>query len=63
MMTNYLDQLEAAAADAGVDLLEAVRAANMPDSTLWRWRNGRATPREATCSKIMDAIKRLKVAA
>ena len=60
MLIYYLDQLEAAARNAGVDLAEVCRAVGVAPSTLMRWRKGEMTPRQATAEQILNRIERMK---
>lgn len=56
---SYLDQLQAAAETAGVDLAKACNKAGVATTTLQRWRNGDVTPRKATADLVLDCIEQL----
>jgi predicted transcriptional regulator len=59
MIVSYAEQLVEIAEDAGVDLMRAVRLAEVPDSTYYRSIKGGRSLRLSTAGKIADAIERL----
>lgn len=52
----YLQQMEQAAREVGVDLAEACKKEGVAATTLMRWRNGTVNPREATTEAILKRI-------
>ena len=56
-MISYLKQLEAAAAKADVDLIEAFKKSGTPTSTFYHARYGTDLQLK-TAQKVEDAIKR-----
>lgn len=55
-MRTYLHQLQALAAEEGVDLKESFLAAGVPDSTYYRAING-AELKFATAERVETAIR------
>jgi transcriptional regulator with XRE-family HTH domain len=55
-MLTYLEQMEAAAQEKGVDLAKACKKADVEATTLMRWRKGDTTPREGTAEAVLKAI-------
>lgn len=52
----YLQQLETAAAEAGVDLAAACEKEGIAATTLQRWRKGKVSPRQGTADAVMRRI-------
>jgi predicted DNA-binding transcriptional regulator AlpA len=63
LLIPYLDQLEMKARTKGIALATACQLAGLPDSTIWRWRNHKATPSEAVTRRVMLAIENAKTIA
>lgn len=59
MLETYLAQLEAAAANAGVDLAEVCRLEGVAATTLQRWRKSEVHPREATAHALLRRIREM----
>ncbi len=59
MLNTYLDQIERAARDAGVNLAEACRREGIAATTLMRWRKGEVSPREATAQALLARIAKM----
>lgn len=55
-MLSYMEQLNAAAVLANMQVLQAFRLANVPTSTYYRTLNG-GDLRLATANKVLDAIR------
>lgn len=58
-LVPYLDQLEAACREHGIDLIDVCRAEGVADTTLLRWRKGEAFPREGTAKALIERITSL----
>jgi len=58
-LVSYAEQLVQMSEDAAVDLMRAVRLADVPDSTYYRSIKGGRSLRLSTAGKIADAIERL----
>jgi len=59
-LNDYLMQLEAACQEAGVSLDDAAKAEGIPNITLWRWRNGKAQPRQGTAEQLLERIQQME---
>lgn len=59
MMKSYLEQMDEAAAAAGISLAAACAKANIASTNLPRWRKGDSTPTTKTASRVFDAIRDL----
>ena len=58
-MKSYLEQLDEAAASAGVELAAVCAEANIASTTLSRWRRGVTAPREDTARAIFEQIRKM----
>lgn len=54
MTTN---EIESAAAAAGIPLNELLGSAGVSVSTFWRWQSGKTEPRAATMAKLCAALR------
>lgn len=55
-MLTYIAQLERLAAHRKISLAAAMRKAQVSDSQLYRWRQGKGSPRLDTARRIEKAI-------
>lgn len=59
-MKSYLELLEGQAADAGITMMQAFKAADVPRSTYYRTINGETELRHETAKRVADAIEKLQ---
>lgn len=54
---DRIDAIEKTAADLGLSLAQLCRAAQVPYSTVWRWRTGVTSPLVKTVGEVIDRLE------